>query len=146
MKASKKPSSPSPAPVQKVIIQHPRTPYKAVVAAPVNEGEPICIIELTGGFFRILHMRSGMTLTDTDGITAANRFVTAVNAKYLRDKRFAELLDTVSMPQPCKGAADPNRAIYNRLKEALELYSSAVDNVSFNATKNERYIYPPEFL
>ena len=129
-----------------VTIWHPRTPYNVYVEGFVEDDEPVCIIALTHGFFRVLHIKSGLTLTDTEGIKPAVKFVKMVNKRYLFEPKFAGLMDDVSMIVFCRNDRTQQTEDYERLFRILEPFSSMPGHVSKNITKGERYLYPPEFI
>ena len=133
---------------QLVTIWHPRMPYNVYVEGFVDDNEPVCIIALTNGFFRVLHIKSGLALTDTRGIKPAVDFVKAVNKKYLFNQRFAKLMDGVSMIEFCRDVKleEGLRADYERLFRNLEHFSSLEGHVSKTTTRGERYLFPPEFI
>lgn len=128
----------------RLTIYHERIPYTAVPATPTHEEGLFCIVELTGGFFRVLHIGSGITLTDTKGVTAALRFVKDATKLYHRAAEFRAALEDVSWSRYCrfqKGVCEPACEVVFRL---LEPFSAKQHNVSKNTTKNEKYLYPSE--
>jgi hypothetical protein len=133
----------SGAALEQLVINHPRIPHKVVPASPVLNGDPICIVELTGGFFRVLHIDSGITLTDTRTLAAALRFTSAIRDKYINEPIFRRKLDEASWERFChqSGGSDPN-CVW--LVLALNSLNSMEDNVSKSVTHNERYLHPPE--
>ena len=128
----------------RLVIHHPRIPYTAVPAFPVPEGSPICAIELTGGFYRVLHIGSGITLTDTKGAAAAERFVKNVLALYQTHKIFKKILDAADWHKFCRHQNGKNEPECSKLFLMLEQYSSLNNNVPKSVTKKERYRYPSE--
>jgi hypothetical protein len=123
----------------RLLIEHPRIPYTVVPALPVLEDDPVCAVALTGGFFRVLHIKSGVTLTDVKTIAAARSFVNRVRAKY-KVKKFKELLDATRWDQFCKGKDTDSF----ELSQHLEPLRSSRLHVPKSVTKNERYLYSPE--
>lgn len=132
------------AKLDQLIIHHPRIPYKATPAVPVLSGDPICIIQLTGGFFRVLHINSGITLTDTNSLKAATHFISVVRRRYNSQPAFRDRLDAISWKKFCQhqnGKQDPD---CNWLFLVLDRYSSLEGHVSKRVTINELYLHPPE--
>ena len=128
----------------RLIINHPRIPYTVVPAKPVLPNNLMCIVELTNGFFRVLHINSGVTLTDTKGVAAAVKYISQVTHRLARDKPLTELFSAISWEAFCRydqGVKEDNCIL---LFNTLEPYSSMIHNVSKKATTDERYLYPSE--
>ncbi len=83
-----------------------------VPAKPVLPNNLMCIVELTNGFFRVLHINSGVTLTDTKGVAAAVKYISQVTHRLARDKPLSELFSAIG---ELVQAGAPDREIYARL-------------------------------
>ena len=92
----------------------------------------------------MLHTNSGVTLTDTKGRVAAEKFVRAVRRKCRMNPKFRASFARLSWEKACryhKGKPEPE---CEEIFLALEFHSSLADHVQKSVTKNERYLYPPE--
>ena len=133
-------------PLPKITVAHPRIPYRVVPAVPVRDGDQVCIVELTGGFFRVLHIGSGITLTDTNTLKAAKTYTNVIGNKCKHNTRFREQFEKVSWEKFCRhqnGRSEPN---CEWLFRVLDSHSSVEGHVPKAVTKHERYLYPPEPL
>jgi len=127
-----------------VVINHPRIPYKVIPAVPVSEGDQVCIVALTGRFFRVLHIKSGVTLTDTKTLSAAIKFATSVQRKYLSRASFRNKLDAISWEKFIRHNSGKEDTDCTQLLYSLEFYSSLSGHVDKGVTSNEIYLHPPE--
>jgi hypothetical protein len=104
----------------------------------------ICIVELTNNYFRVLHINSGVTLTDTHGINAALTFVKDVEARMSRDPKFKKAMSAINWGAFCQYEKGHQDSFCEYIFNVIEPYSCKLNNVAKTVTATERYLYPSE--
>lgn len=126
---------------RRVIINNPRLPYVVIAEDIPKKDDFFCIVRLTGGFYRLLHINSGLTATDVKTLSVARTFIKRTRSHSRAGGLFKETMMNVSWSDYCSGK--PIKKIFD---DCLRSLTSEIGHVSKNETKNELYYYPPEYL
>lgn len=125
---------------RRIVIRNPRLPYVVIAERTPKKGDFFCIVKLTGRFYRLLHINSGLTASDVTSLRAAKEFVKSTRAMS-NDEYFKKVMTETTWVKYCSCVKTKNE-----FDNCLMSLVSKIGHVPKSTTKNELYHYPPEYL
>lgn len=130
----------------RVLITNQRMPYYIEVERRWREGDRFCVVKLTRGFWRILHVRTGITMSDTNSFAAADRFIVTLNEAMKNYPEMRDFLDSLTWRRYCKYKNGGKDGQCKKLDTFFSKLADKPGHVSKNETKHAKFFYSPEFI
>ncbi len=131
--------------LQRIAIYHPRRPY--YIEAYRHKSAPdFAIVQLTDGYWRVLHSTTGLTLADTDARWVAIEFVEAM-VKEMTYPEFKEAYERLSWDGFVAHVSgdNPDEQV-QLLIDRIKRYTKRIGYVGAKKTEGCRYKNTPEYM
>ncbi len=132
--------------VRRVLIKHPRTPYTVIPVDACGEDDLFCIVELTHKFYRILHIDTGITISDTKTKRVAREFIKRMRWQQKKNSTLRNVMNAVTWEDYCRHSLRGEVRSCIDLDNFMRKYTDQAGHVPRRITKDEKFLHPMEFL